>query len=172
DRLTSSTGQKLAATLKLIYLTPINALGDRIVFSKIRDAMGGKVDYLVSGGGSIADYLEDFYEVVGIPILGGYGLTETSPITHVRRPWRNLRGADGQAVPGTETLIVNLETRQPVPNGTPGLVLVRGPQIMQGYYKNEAATAKAIDADGWFDTGDLGQLTDWGDLIITGRAKD
>ena len=134
--------------------------------------MGGKVDYLVSGGGSIADYLEDFYEVVGIPILGGYGLTETSPITHVRRPWRNLRGADGQAVPGTETLIVNLETRQPVPNGTPGLVLERGPQIMQGYYKNEAATAKAIDADGWFDTGDLGQITDWGDLIITGRAKD
>ncbi|MEL7225740.1 MAG: AMP-binding protein, partial [Cyanobacteria bacterium J06576_12] len=107
-----------------------------------------------------------------IEILGGYGLTETAPITHVRRPWHNLRGADGQAVPGTETLIVDPSTRQPLSTGTPGLVLVRGPQVMQGYYKNPEATAKAIDSEGWFDTGDLGQLTEWGDLIITGRAKD
>ncbi len=172
DNLNSSAGQKLAATLKLAYLWPIYQVGDRIVFSKIREAMGSKVDYLVSGGGSIADYLEDFYEIVGIPILGGYGLTETSPITHVRRPWRNLRGADGQALPGTETAIVDLETRQPVPIGKPGLVLIRGPQLMQGYYKNAEATAKAIDSEGWFDTGDIGQMTQWGDLIITGRAKD
>ncbi|EDX84193.1 AMP-binding enzyme, putative [Synechococcus sp. PCC 7335] len=172
DHLTSSTGEKLAAALKLAYLWPIYQIGDRIVFSKIREAMGGKVDFLVSGGGSIADYLEDFYEVVGIPILGGYGLTETSPITHVRRPWRNLRGADGQALPGTETAIVDPETRQPIPIGKPGLVLLRGPQVMKGYYKNAEATAKAIDSEGWFDTGDLGRLTDWGDLIITGRAKD
>ncbi|MEO1636626.1 MAG: AMP-binding protein, partial [Cyanobacteria bacterium J06631_9] len=154
------------------YLWPIHQVGDRIVYSKIREAMGGKVDYLVSGGGSIADYLEDFYEIAGIEILGGYGLTETSPITHVRRPWHNLRGADGQAIPGTETLIVDPSTREPLPVRTPGLVLVRGPQVMQGYYKNPDATAKAIDADGWFDTGDLGRLTEWGDLIITGRAKD
>lgn len=172
ENLESSPVQKLVAALKLIYLWPIHQIGDRIVYTKVRAAMGGKVDYLVSGGGSIADYLEDFYEIAGIEILGGYGLTETSPITHVRRPWRNLRGADGQAVPGAETAIVNLETRQPVPIGQPGLVLLRGPQIMQGYYKNPEATAKAINADGWFDTGDLGQLTAQGDLIITGRAKD
>ena len=172
DNLNSSTGEKLAAMLKLAYLWPIYQIGDRIVFSKIREAMGGKVDYLVSGGGSIADYLEDFYEVVGIPILGGYGLTETSPITHVRRPWRNLRGADGQALPGTDTAIVDPETRQPLPVGKPGLVLLRGPQVMKGYYKNAEATAKVINSEGWFDTGDLGRLTDWGDLIITGRAKD
>ncbi|MEL6938600.1 MAG: AMP-binding protein [Cyanobacteria bacterium J06598_1] len=172
ENMESSSGQKLMARLKLAYLWPIHQIGDRMVYSKVREAMGGKVDYLVSGGGSIADYLEDFYEIVGIQILGGYGLTETSPITHVRRPWHNLRGADGQAVPGTETLIVNPETRQPLPVGTPGLVLLRGPQVMQGYYKNPEATAKAIDAEGWFDTGDLGQLTVMGDLIITGRAKD
>jgi len=172
SRLENSGGQKLAARLKMACLWPIHQLGDRIVYKKVRQALGGKVDYLVSGGGSIADYLEDFYELAGIEILGGYGLTETSPITHVRRPWRNLRGADGQPVPGTEALIVNLETRAPVPNGTSGLVLLRGPQIMQGYYKNAEATAKAIDSDGWFDTGDLGQITDAGDLIITGRAKD
>ncbi len=172
ENLDSSPVQKLVAALKLVYLWPIHQIGDRVVYTKVRAAMGGKVDYLVSGGGSIADYLEDFYEIAGIEILGGYGLTETSPITHVRRPWRNLRGADGQAVPGAETAIVNLETRQPVPVGQPGLVLLRGPQIMQGYYKNPDATAKAIDADGWFDTGDLGQLTAQGDLIITGRVKD
>ena len=172
SQLENSGGQKLAARLKMAYLWPIHQLGDRIVYKKVRQALGGKVDYLVSGGGSIADYLEDFYELAGIEILGGYGLTETSPITHVRRPWRNLRGADGQPVPGTEALIVNLETRQSVPNGTSGLVLLRGPQVMQGYYKNAEATAKAIDSEGWFDTGDLGQITDAGDLIITGRAKD
>jgi len=172
DQLESSSAQKIGARLKMIYLWPLHQLGDRIVYAKVRQALGGKVDYLVSGGGSIADHLEDFYELAGVEILGGYGLTETSPITHVRRPWRNLRGADGQPVPGVETAIVDLETRQPVPIGTPGLVLLRGPQIMQGYYKNPEATAKAIDAEGWFDTGDLGQTTAHGDLIITGRAKD
>ncbi|MEL6469144.1 MAG: AMP-binding protein [Cyanobacteria bacterium J06623_4] len=172
DNMRASGGQKLMARLKLAYLWPIHQLGDRLVYSKVREAMGGQVDYLVSGGGSIADYLEDFYEIAGIEILGGYGLTETAPITHVRRPWHNLRGADGQALPGTETLIVDPSTRQPLPVGTPGLVLIRGPQVMQGYYKNPEATTKAIDPEGWFDTGDLGQVTEWGDLIITGRAKD
>ena len=172
NNLEPSAGQKLGAALQLLYLWPIHQLGDRLAYQKIRAGLGGEVSFLVSGGGSIADYLEDFYEIIGITILGGYGLTETSPITHVRRPWRNLRGADGQALPGTETAIVNLETRQPVPTGEPGLVLLRGPQVMQGYYKNPEATAKALDAEGWFDSGDLGQVTPMGDLIITGRAKD
>ena len=127
---------------------------------------------LVSGGGSIAEHLEDFYEIIGVTILGGYGLTETSPITHVRRPWRNLRGADGQPLPSTETRIVDLDTRQDLPPGQQGLVLLRGLQIMTGYYKNSEATDKAIDAEGWFDSGDLGKVTRRGDLIITGRAKD
>jgi long-chain acyl-CoA synthetase len=172
ENLNASAIEKLIAALKLIYLWPIHQLGDRLVYKQVRAALGGQITYLVSGGGSIADYLEDFYELAGIPILGGYGLTETSPITHVRRPWRNLRGADGQAVPGVETAIVDLNTRKPVPTGQPGLVLLRGPQIMRGYYKNPEATAKAIDSEGWFDSGDLGQMTAWGDLIITGRAKD
>jgi long-chain acyl-CoA synthetase len=172
EQLESLPVQKLVAALQMLYLWPLHQLGDRIVYSKVREAFGGKVEYLVSGGGSIAEYLEDFYELAGVPILGGYGLTETSPITHVRRPWRNLRGGDGQPVPGVETRIVNLETRQSVPVGQPGLVMLRGPQIMKGYYKNPEATAKAIDPEGWFDTGDLGQVTAWDDLIITGRAKD
>lgn len=172
DDLSQSPLKTLTAGLQAAVLWPLHQLGDRLVYRKVREAMGGQVVFLVSGGGSIADYLEDFYEIVGIPILGGYGLTETSPITHVRRPWRNLRGADGEALPGTETAVVHPETHQPLPVGQQGLVLIRGPQVMQGYYKNPEATHKAISSTGWFDTGDLGKVTPAGDLIITGRAKD
>lgn len=134
--------------------------------------MGGQLRFVVSGGGSIAQHLEDFFEIVGIEILGGYGLTETAPITHVRRLWRNLRGADGEPLPNTETRIVDPDTRKDLPIGTKGLILLRGPQLMKGYYENPEATAKVIDPEGWFDTGDLGMVTRYNDLIITGRAKD
>jgi long-chain acyl-CoA synthetase len=167
----SPIARGLAALQALAYW-PIHKLGDRLVYAKVRQAVGGKFRYAVSGGGSIAEYLEDFYEIVGIEILGGYGLTETAPITHVRRPWRNLRGGDGQPVIDTEFQIVNPDSRQPVPTGQQGLVLIRGPQVMKGYYKLPEATAKAIDPQGWFDTGDLAYETDQRDLVITGRAKD
>ncbi len=172
ENLNPSLGDRLLALIQIVPLRILHALGDRLVYKKIREGVGGNVKYLVSGGGSIAEHLEDFFEIVGLAILGGYGLTETSPITHVRRPNRNLRGADGQALVQTETRIVDLETRQPVATGKQGLVLLRGPQVMQGYYQNPKATQKAIDGDGWFDTGDLGWLSAQGDLIISGRAKD
>ena len=172
ENLQPSLADKLVALVQAIALWPIHQLGDRLVYKQVRAATGDQIEFVVSGGGSIAEHLEDFYEVVGIDILGGYGLTETAPITHVRRPWHNLRGADGQPVPGTETRIVNPETRQDLAVGQQGLVLLRGPQVMQGYYKNPEATAKAIDPEGWFDTGDLGKVTPADDLIITGRAKD
>lgn len=163
---------RLGASLLSIGLAPIHLLADRLVYRKIREATGGEVEFFVSGGGSIAEHLEDFFEVVGIEILGGYGLTETSPITHVRRRQRNLRGGDGQPLPGTETKIIDLETGKDLPPYHTGLVLIRGPQVMKGYYNNPEATAKVIDGEGWFNTGDLGWLTPLGDLIITGRAKD
>jgi long-chain acyl-CoA synthetase len=172
ENLNPSFFDRLFALIQIVPFGILHGLGDRLVYKKIRDGVGGNVKYFVSGGGSIAEHLEDFFEVVGLEILGGYGLTETSPITHVRRPHRNLRGADGQALVHTETRIVNLETRQPVATGKQGLVLLRGPQVMQGYYQNPKATQKAIDADGWFDTGDLGWLSEQGDLIISGRSKD
>ena len=169
---TPNAFERAMAGAQAAVLKPVHKLGDTMVYKKVRDATGGDINFVVSGGGSIADHLEDFYEIISVDILGGYGLTETSPITHVRRPWQNLRGADGQPLPGTETRIVDLETRQDLPQGKQGLVLIRGPQVMQGYYKNPEATAKAIDPDGWFDTGDLGKITANGDLVITGRAKD
>jgi long-chain acyl-CoA synthetase len=172
ENLYPSLVDKLLALPSVIALWGLHKLGDKLVYQKVREATGGQLKYVVSGGGSIAEHLEDFYEIVGIEILGGYGLTETSPITHVRRPDRNIRGGDGQPFMKTETRIVDLSTRQDVPIGDQGLVLIRGPQVMQGYYKNPEATAKAIDPQGWFDTGDLGYVSKWDDLVITGRAKD
>ncbi|HEY9665014.1 MAG TPA: AMP-binding protein, partial [Allocoleopsis sp.] len=172
ENLKPSATERVAATAQMLLLSPIHALGDRLVYRKVREGLGGAIKFVVSGGGSIAEHLEDFFEIVGIEILGGYGLTETAPITHVRRPDRNIRGGDGQPLPNTETRIVDPETRKPLPPNTQGLVLIRGDQVMQGYYKNPQATAKAIDPEGWFDTGDLGLVTEWQDLVITGRAKD
>jgi len=172
ENLAPSGWERFAAGLKMLTLAPLHKLGDRLVYKKVREATGGCLELVVSGGGSIALHLEDFYEIVNIPILSGYGLTETAPITHVRRPNRNIRNGDGQPIPKTETRIIDQNTRKPLSPYQLGLVTLRGPQVMQGYYKNPTATAKAIDSDGWFDSGDLGYVTPWQDLVITGRAKD
>ncbi|PSB56277.1 AMP-dependent synthetase/ligase [Chamaesiphon polymorphus] len=170
--LNPTLGQKLIARLQMAILAPIHAIADKLIYSKIRAATGGKIRYIISGGGSLAKHLDLFFEIIGVNILVGYGLTETAPITNVRRPWQNLRLTSGQPLPGTEIRIVDVETRQPVAIGQKGLVMIRGPQVMQGYYRDPEATAKAIDADGWFNSGDLGMLTPNNDLTITGRAKD
>ncbi len=151
---------------------PGHLLGEKLVYSKVREATGGCVKALISGGGSLARHLDLFFEIINVPVLVGYGLTETSPVLSARRPWRNLRGASGQPIPGTEIRVVDPETHQPLPLGQKGLVMARGPQVMEGYYKNPEATAKALDADGWFDTGDLGWITRDANIVLTGRAKD
>jgi len=164
---------RLLAGVQVILLTPLHALGEKLVYSKVRQgATGGEFRQAISGGGSLARHIDDFFEIMGIEVLVGYGLTETSPVTNARRPWRNLRGSSGQPIPGTEIQIVDQETRKPLRPGERGLVLIRGPQVMQGYYNNPEATRKAIDPSGWFDSGDLGWVTDENDLVLTGRAKD
>lgn len=170
--LNPSMGERIAANIQKIFLSPVHALAEKIVYSKVREATGGRVKQLISGGGALAKHIDDFYEIVGVEILVGYGLTETSPVTHARRYWSNLRGSAGLPLPGTEVKIVDLETRQELPTGEKGLVLLKGPQVMQGYYKNPEATQKAIDENGWFNSGDLGWLTPRQDLVLTGRAKD
>ncbi len=172
NNLNPSLAQKIKAQLLCWVLAPVHGLGDRLVYTKVRDALGGKFKASVSGGGSLAMHLENFFEIVGISLLVGYGLTETSPVLTVRRLEQNLRRSAGQPLKFTELKIVNPETRQPLPLGQQGLVLARGPQIMEGYYNNPEATAKAIDPEGWFDTGDLGWLTSHSELVLTGRAKD
>jgi len=167
-----SVTEKLTASVQQSLLEPLHNLGDKVVYNTVREATGGNLKAVISGGGSLAKYIDDFYEVIGIPLLVGYGLTETSPVTHARRLYHNLRGSAGQAIPETETKIVDPETKASLNDGEKGLVMIRGTQVMQGYYKQPEATAKAIDADGWFNTGDLGWITPTGDLVLTGRAKD
>lgn len=171
NNLNSGLSQRLIATLQTAIFFPLHLLADKLVYQKIRAAIGGKLQVL-SGGGSLAMYLEDFFEIIGMEIVVGYGLTETAPVLTARHTWENLRGSAGKPLPGTEITIVDPETRKLLPTGERGLVLARGPQIMQGYYQNSQATAKAIDSEGWFNTGDLGWLTPKNDLVLTGRAKD
>ncbi|MBC6434608.1 long-chain fatty acid--CoA ligase [Nostoc sp. HG1] len=168
----ASASEKLIARIKSILLSPVHAIAEKLVYQKVREATGGRFKWAISGGGSLAAHLDNFFEIANIGLLVGYGLTETSPVLTVRRPWHNLKGSAGQPIAHTEIKIVDPETRQQLPTGQRGLVLGRGPQIMAGYYLNPEATAKAIDSNGWFDTGDLGWLTPGNDLILTGRAKD
>ncbi|MCW5317535.1 AMP-binding protein [Nostoc sp. KVJ3] len=172
NNLHASAVERLAAKIQALALLPLHTLGERLVYAKVRQATGGQVKQMISGGGALPRHIDNFFEIIGVQILQGYGLTETSPVTHVRRPWRNLIGASGLPLPATEAKIVDPETKAPLPVEKRGLVLLRGPQIMQGYYQNPEATAKAIDAEGWFDSGDLGWLTPQDDLVLTGRAKD
>jgi long-chain acyl-CoA synthetase len=172
DNLTPSSSEKLTASLKAKALSPLHKLGDKLVYQKIRQGVGGSVKTWVSGGGSLAKHIDNFFQIVGIPLIVGYGLTETSPVTNARRIHRNIVGASGQPIPETEIKIVDLETRKTLPQGEKGVVYIRGSQVMQGYYNNPEATAKAIDSEGWFDSGDLGWVTPDHDLVITGRAKD
>ena len=164
--------EKLMATWQSWLLWPIHALGTKIVYQKIRQATGGRLKFPVSGGGSLGMHLENFFEIIGIDLLVGYGLTETSPVLTVRHYWENLRGSSGRPLPGTEIKIVNPETYETLGFGEKGLVLARGPQIMVGYYQNPEATKKAIDSEGWLNTGDIGWINPRNDLILTGRAKD
>ena len=172
NSLTPAPAQKWGARVQELGFFPLHRLADKLVYRKIRDALGGNFKVSVSGGGSLANHLEFFFEIVDIDLLVGYGLTETSPVLTARTTQRNLRGSAGQPLPETEIKIVDPQTHQTLPQGSQGLILARGPQIMQGYYQNPAATAKVIDSEGWFDTGDLGWMTANRDLIITGRAKD
>ena len=167
----ASGSTRAIARAKAAALYPVHALADKLVYRKIRDGIGN-IKAVCSGGGSLAKYLDDFYQTVNVDVFVGYGLTETSPITNARTPYHNIRGSAGRPLPETEIKIVDPQTKAKLAQGERGLVLIRGGQLMQGYYQNPEATAKAIDSEGWFDSGDLGWLTPYGDLVLTGRAKD
>jgi len=171
EHFNASARQRSLGDLKAGSLYPVHALADKLVYRKIRDGIGN-IKAVCSGGGSLAKYLDDFYQTIGVDVFVGYGLSETSPITNARTPKHNVRGSAGKPLPKIEIKIVHPETRQPLPQGERGLVLIKGDSLMQGYYNNPEATAKAIDSDGWFDSGDLGWVTPYNDLVLTGRAKD
>jgi len=164
--------QRVLAFIKALILFPVHKLSSNLVYGKFRQILGGNFLKGISGGGALAAHLEDFYEIIEIEILVGYGLTETSPVLAVRYPKRCLRGSVGPGLSYTEIKIVDPETMNTLPPEKKGIVMVKGPQVMKGYYNNPEATAKVIDPEGWFNTGDLGWLTDKNDLILTGRIKD
>ncbi len=152
---------------------PLHALAARLFWPKVRAQLaGGRLGTAISGGGALAPHVDGFFEAIGIELLVGYGLTETAPVLTCRRPWANRRGSAGQPLPGTALKIVDLEGTASLGWGERGRVLARGPQVMAGYFGKPEATAKVIDAEGWFDTGDLGHLLPDGSLVLTGRAKD
>ena len=146
------------------------ALG-RGLRKQTRRALGPNLRCAVSGGGTLAPHVDAFLLGCGVPLLNGYGLTETSPIVSCRRLDRNRPSGVGPPISDTEIRIMG-EDGRPVPPGRKGRIFVRGPQVMKGYYRNPGATKKVLSPDGWFDTGDLGRLLPDGSLEITGRAKE
>jgi len=152
---------------------PLAALAEKLLWPAVRRQLsGGCLRTAISGGGALPRHIDGFFEAIGIELLVGYGLTETSPVLTCRRPWANRRGSAGRPLPGTELRVVDPETRGQLAWGQRGLVLARGPQVMAGYLRRPEATAAVLDAEGWFDTGDLGCLLPDGSLQLTGRAKD
>jgi long-chain acyl-CoA synthetase len=136
-------------------------VADAMVFRKLRGALGGQLRYLIVGGAALAPDLGRFLTNVGIPVYTGYGLTEASPVLTTNCPAANRLGSVGRPFPGVEVRI-----------GAEAEILARGDNIMRGYHRDPAATAAAIDGDGWLHTGDCGRFDDDGYLVITGRIKE
>ncbi len=162
-------------TLKNIWWQGATTLGKliknqqfrRLLFAPLHESLGNKLKLLISGGAPLEFSTAEFFDLVGISILQGYGLTETSPVITSNTPSDNRLGSVGQAIPGVE---VKIET-----NGSgeqEGEILTRGPHVMKGYFKRDDLTTEAIDKDQWFHTGDLGKIDKDGYLYITGRIKN
>jgi len=154
-----------------VLLWPLKALGDILVFKKIKAKLGKQFVAGISGGGSLPAHVDNFFQSAGILLLEGYGLTESAPILSLRSLDRPVSGTIGKAFPGTELRIVGEDGREVNP-GEIGILHARGPQIMKGYYRRDDLTAQAIDKDGFLNTGDLAVVTYDGDYKIVGRAKD
>ena len=147
---------KISPSLRLKH-----GLFDKLVFSKIRHGLGGRVEAAISGGAPLGERLGHFYRGAGITILEGYGLTETTAGATLNLSKKIKVGSVGVPIPGTTIKIAE-----------DGEVLIQGPIVMQGYWKNEAANAEVFSGDRWFHSGDLGKLDDEGFLYIVGRKKE
>lgn len=159
-----------------------HALAEKLVFSKIKGKLGGRLKLLVSGGGALPQHIGEFFGNIGIRCQQGYGLTETSPFVTVNEFDRQVHGTSGRVAPRQQVAIQDIETKEiltiqtydsfhPDFESAEGEILCKGPNIMQGYYKNDAETALVMDEKGWFHTGDIGKF-EKGYLKITDRYKN
>ncbi len=152
---------------------PLHKLSTIFLWPNIlRQLCGEKLKFPINGGGALPEHVDLFFESLGVDVLVGYGLTETSPVLTCRRRELNVRGSSGQPLSFTEIKIVNDDKKKILKFREVGKILVKGPQVMKGYLNNDLATKDVLSKDGWFDTGDLGFLIPNGSLFITGRAKD
>lgn len=160
----------LRSLLPTIMLYPLYKLGDHLVYGKIKEKLGKNFMAGVSGGGSLSEGVDRFFSSIGIKLLDGYGLTESSPVIAVRHFDHSVKRTVSP-LGNTEVKIVD-EQGNTVKPGEKGLLMVRGKQVMRGYYKRPDLTAKVLSPDGWLNTGDLGIWTHEGQFSIAGRAKD
>jgi len=148
---------------------PLLKLYDKILFSKIREVFGGELEYFVGGGALLDIELQRFYYALGIPMFQGYGLTEASPVISSNSKERHKLGSSGVLVNNMELKICDDDGRE-LPTGQKGEIVIRGGNVMHGYWKNEKATADTI-RDGWLYTGDMGYMSEDGFLYVLGRFK-
>ena len=144
-----------------VRLRAQHALFDRLVYGKLRQALGGSCAYAISGGAPLGERLGHFYRGIGLTVLEGYGLTETTAALTANLPDATRIGTVGRPLPGTAVRVAD-----------DGELLFRGGQVFAGYWGNESATSEALDRDGWFHTGDVGEVDDEGFVRITGRKKE
>ncbi len=158
-------------------LWPFHKLGEMVVYKKILAKFGGKFRAAISGGGALQPETEAFYHAIGFKLLEGYGMTETAPVISVKNSKKPRSNNVGWVFPSLDVKVVAEKDGQvadetPLKPGKRGLIMVKGRQIMKGYYKRDDLTQTVIDKDGWLNTGDLGMISYDEELKIVGRAKD
>ena len=153
-------------------LWPLKLLGNLLVFRKIKAMLGTNFRAGIAGGGAYPPVLDDFFWAIGVKIVEGYGLTETAPVISVRPIAAPVFGNVGSPIRGVKCRIVDPDDGFVLKRGQFGAVQIKGPTVMQGYYKRPDLTAKTMTVDGWLDTGDLGYLSIHDEIVLKGRKKD